>query len=86
MLFAVWCASKRLQLNPSKTEVIWFITNTNLKILQSVDLSFRIGVDIDTIAPVDAMHDLDVILMVTMAKHIAKMTSYYHLWRLKRVR
>ena len=25
-----WCTSRRLQLNPSKTEVIWFGSNANL--------------------------------------------------------
>ena len=54
------CASKRLQLYPSKTEVIWFGTNAKHKKLQSVDLSFHVGTD--TIAPVDAVREVDVIL------------------------
>ena len=55
-----WCTSKRLQLNPSKIEVIWFGINVNLKKLQTVDLSLRVGAD--TIAPVDAVRDLGLIL------------------------
>ena len=55
-----WCASKRVQLTSPKIEVIWFGINANLKKLQSVDLSLLVGAD--TIAPVDAVHDLGVIL------------------------
>ena len=83
-----WCASKRLQLNPSQMEVIWLCTSINLKKLQSFDLSLHVGADI--IIPVDAVHDLGVILdsELTMAKHIAKITSisYFHLQCLKQVR
>ena len=35
-----WCASKHLQLNTAKKEVISFDINANLKKLQSVDLVF----------------------------------------------
>ena len=27
----VWCSSRRLQLNPSKSEIIWFVTRAKLK-------------------------------------------------------
>ena len=81
-----WCASKRLQLNPSKTEIIWFGTNANLKKLQSIDLSLNFGADTIT----GDVPDLGVILdnELTMAKHIAKIASvcYYHLSLLKQVR
>ena len=83
-----WCASKRLQLNLSKTEVIWFSTNANLKNPQSINISLNVGIDI--IVPVDAVHDLGVILdgELTMVKHIAKITSVccYPIRCLKQVR
>ena len=41
-----WCTSKRLQLNSSKTEVIfWFGTNNSLKKLSGTDLCHRIETD-----------------------------------------
>ena len=79
---------QNVQLNPSKTEVIWFGTNTNLKKLQRIDLSLHVGAD--TIVPVGAVYDLGVMLdgELTMAKHISKIISIccYHLWLLKQVR
>ena len=70
-------------------EVIWFGTNTNLKKLQSVDLTLHVGAD--TVTPADAVHDLGAVLdseRPIMVKHIAKITSvcYYYLWRLKQIR
>ena len=41
-----WCSSRRLQLNPSKTEDIWFGTTPSLKKMASLDLSLRVGNDI----------------------------------------
>ena len=54
------CTNARLQQNPSKIEVVWFGINSNLKKQQSVDLILHVGAD--TIAPVDAVSDLFVIL------------------------
>ena len=70
-----WSAFKHLQVNPSKTEVIWFGINVNLKELQSFDLRLHVGAD--TIAPVVALLDLGVILdgELTVAKHIAKIPT-----------
>ena len=34
-----WCASRRLQLNPAKTELIWFGSRTNLKTMATQDVS-----------------------------------------------
>ena len=36
------CSSKRLQLNPLKTEVIWFDISNSLKKLSGTDLCLRI--------------------------------------------
>jgi len=55
-----WCASRRLQLNPAKTEVIWFGSRTNIRKCRHVDLSFHFGAE--TIKPVSAVRDLGVIL------------------------
>jgi len=41
-----WFASRRLQLNPSKTEVIWFGTKANLKKMEHSDISLHVGNDV----------------------------------------
>ena len=38
-----WYSSSRLQLNPDKTEVIWFGSKNNLMKLQKEDMSVKIG-------------------------------------------
>ena len=82
------CASKRLQLNPTKSEIIWFETTTSLRHLQELDLGLHVGNNI--IKPVDVVRDLGVLLdsKLTMIKHISKITNvcFYHLRRLKQVR
>ena len=52
--------SRRLQLNPSKTEVIWFGTTHSLKKMESLDLSLRVGNDF--IEPATVVRDLGVLL------------------------
>jgi len=83
-----WCASMRLQLNPSKTEVIWFGTKASLKKMENMDLALHVGNDV--IKPTSVVRDLGVLLdsELSMKKHIAKVTSvcFYHLRRLKQVR
>jgi hypothetical protein len=83
-----WCASRRLQLNSSKTEVIWFGTAASLKKLKNADLTIRVGSDI--IQPVNVVRDLGVILdqELSMKQHISKVTSscFFQLRRLKQVR
>ena len=83
-----WCSSRRLQLNPSKTEVIWFGTKTSLKRMENIDLTQHVGNDV--IGSASSVRDLGVILdcELSMKKHISKVTSvcYYHLRRLKTVR
>jgi len=37
-----WCASRRLQLNASKTELIWFGSRTSFRRLSSADKTFTI--------------------------------------------
>ena len=83
-----WCSSRRLQLNPSKTEVIWFGTTYSLKKMESLDLGLRVGNDI--IEPASVVRDLGVLLdsELSLKKHISKIASvcYFHLRRLKPIR
>jgi Reverse transcriptase (RNA-dependent DNA polymerase) len=68
------CASWRLQLNPSKTEVIWYGSKTTLKKILDMDLALRFGTDV--IQPAKVVRDLDVLLdqELTMKQHISKVT------------
>jgi len=83
-----WCASRRLQLNPSKTELIWFGSHVSLRKIAANDLSLRVGNDVVT--PVDAARDLGVILdsELTMRRHVNKVASacFFHIRRLKQIR
>ena len=51
-----WCTRRRLQLNPSKTEVIWFGSNANLDRLALTDVT--ICLDQATIHPLDCVRNL----------------------------
>ena len=79
--FAQWCASRRLQLNSDKTEVIWFDSKTNLIKLKSYDCSLPVGSE--TVQPASVVRDLCVLLdsKLTMKQHINKVTAacYYQL-------
>ena len=80
--------SRRLQLNPSKTEVIWFGTTHSLKKMESLDLGLPVGNDI--IEPATVVRDLGVLpdSELSLKKHISKIASvcYFHLRRLKPIR
>ena len=82
------CPSKRLQLNPSKTEVIWFGTSNSLKKLSGTDLCLHI--ETDTISPNKLVRDLGVILdnELSMTTHVNKISGvcFYQLRRLKKMR
>ena len=54
-----WCASGRLQRNPTKTEVIWFGMTASLKKIKSIDLMLRAGSGV--IKPVSMVRDLGVL-------------------------
>jgi len=85
---AQWCASRRLQLNSDKTEVIWFGSKTNLVTLKAIDCS--LSVSSETVQPVHVVRDLGVLLdaQLTMKQHINKVTAvcYYQLRRLQQIR
>ena len=84
----VWCNSRRLQLNPTKTELIWFGSKTNLKKIADLDLNLYIGPDI--IKPVNVVRDLGVYLdsELSMEHHISTVVRacFFHLRRLKSIR
>ena len=50
----------RLQLNPAKTELIWFGSKANLKKMADLDLNLYIGADVTK--PVSVVRDLGVFL------------------------
>ena len=83
-----WCSAKRLQLNPSKCEIIWFGTRARLKRLDNTNISLHVGTD--TVTPSNVVRDLDVLLdcKLTMRQHINTIVDvcFYHLRRLKKVR
>jgi hypothetical protein len=83
------CASRRLQLNPTKSEIAWFGSHANLSRIANDDAcSLMIGAD--TIKPSDVVRDLGVLLdsELTMKQHVGKVASvcYFHLRRLRQVR
>jgi len=82
-----WCGSRRLQLNPAKTELIWFGSHANLQKIATTDHSLR--VDENVIHSVDSVRDLGVVLdsELTLQCHVNKVASacYYHTRRLKQV-
>ena len=80
-----WCTRRRLQLNPSKTEVIWFGSNANLDRLAVTGVT--ICLDQATIHPSDYVRNLGVLLdsSLSMRQHIAS-TCFFHLRRLRKLR
>lgn len=83
-----WCASKRLQLNTKKTEVMWFGSATNLRKLSLADKLIQVGPD--TISPSAIVRDLGVFFdsELNMKSHVSRVarTCFYHLRRLRPVR
>jgi len=84
-----WCCSRGLQLNPLKTELIWFGSSTHLR--QLVPKDGQIIVDNSTtINPVHIVRDLGVFFdsELTMHDHISRVTRdcFYQLRRLRQIR
>jgi hypothetical protein len=83
-----WCASRRLQLNALKTELLWFGSRSNLRRLSSADLTLPIGDDV--IEPALVVRDLGVCLdaELTMKPHISRVASscFFQLRRLRQIR
>ena len=76
-----WCASKRLQLNDKKTELLWFRSVTELRKVDPFLRSLTVGTDV--IQPVDVVRDLGVYFdsHLTLKAHVARVarTCFFHL-------
>jgi len=83
-----WCVSRRLQLNASKTELIWFGMPTSLSKLDPNDMRLHVGDVI--IEPNDVVRDLGVYFdsKLSMRNHISRITRlcFYQLRRLRTIR
>ena len=84
-----WCMARRLQLNPEKTELIWFGSRFQLqKLHASTNTSIYIGCI--EVRPVEYVRYLGVILdnQLSMRKHISQVVStcLFHLRRLRQLR
>jgi len=83
-----WCASRRLQLNAAKTELIWFGSRQMLAKLTDSDLTLDTGTTV--IRPLKSVRDLGIHLdsELTMKTHISKVVSccYHQLRRIRQVR
>jgi len=83
-----WCASRRLQLNASKTELIWFGSQTSLRQLSLADSTLMI--DSVVVQPTDVVRDLGVLLdsELSLKQHVNRTAStcFYHLRRLRQLK
>ena len=83
-----WCASRRLQLNATKTELAWFGKHSQLMKLTDTDTSVQL--DATAIQPVEVVRDLGVLFdsELSMKQHVAKVASvcFYQLRRLRQMR
>ena len=68
------CSFRRLQLNPEKTDMIWFESKNNLMKLQKEDIAIQIGTVV--IKPSNSVRDLGVLLdnELTLRLHINKLS------------
>ena len=87
--FATGCASRRLQLNAQKTELMWYGSAANIRKISAKNLS--LSVDNDVVTPVAVMvSDLGVYLdaELTMKHRINRVTSncFFQLRRLRQMR
>ena len=80
-----WCASRRLQLNPFKIEVIWLGTHYRLQPLAGTDLNATTVIKLSTV-----VRDLGVLTdaELTLQQHVSKLASscFFQLRRLRKVR
>jgi len=83
-----WCGAHRLQLNASKTDLLWYGSSAALKSLSSSEKNIVVGGD--TIVPADVVRDLGVQFdcELSMSAHIAKTTQtcFFHIRRLRQIR
>ena len=83
-----WCASRRLQLNTSKTELIWFGSQPVLH--QSSPADRMLSINDVTLQPAGVVRDLGVVLdnQLTMKQHVNCVASscFFHLRRLRQIK
>ena len=88
-IFRDWCSSRRFQLNPNKTELIWFSFRAKLVKLRQLDV-ISLNLSSVTVESVDSVRDLGVILdrELSMRFHISNISStyFFHLRRLRKLR
>ena len=77
-----WCALRRLQLNATKTQLMWFGSCQMLEKLTDSDLTLDTGTT-TVIRPVKSVHDLDSELI--MKTHISKEVSSCYMHQLHRI-
>src|SRR5664279_4337870 len=77
-----WCSTRRLTLNPDKTEVIWFCSRANLGRIQNCTTSLHF--DKIDIKPAETVLDS----RLDMHAHISKTVSagFFHLRRIRQLR
>jgi len=83
-----WCQSRRLQLNPGKTELLWFGTPA---ILSKVPTDIRpISLDGQTVQPSTSICTLGVVFdcHLSMKQHVSRVarSCYFHLRRIRSIR
>ena len=85
---SAWCASKRLQLNANKTELLLFGTAANLKKISPCTDVMQAGSSV--IKPAVVVRDLGVLLdaQLSMREHISRTAQvcFFHLRRLRSIR
>jgi hypothetical protein len=87
----VWCASRRLQLNGSKTEVLWFGTAASLRKMRKTSSGAGgLHVGQAVIEPVAVVRNLGVLIdeELSMRQQVTKTAQicFYHLRRLRPIR
>jgi len=84
----VCSAAKRLQLNTKKTEVMWFVSATNLGQLSVADQHLQVGPDNVSLSTVVCDFGVFFDSELMMKSHISRITSacVYQLRRLRAVR
>ena len=84
-----WCASRRLQLNPDKTELIWFGSRVNLVKLRQLDV-MSLNLWSVAVESVDSVKDLGLNIdnELSIRVHICKILSacFFHLRYLRKIR
>ena len=68
-----WSAAKRLQLNATKTEILWFGSETKLRKLSPENRVISVGQSV--IQPVTVVRDLGVLIELSMRQHVTRLAQ-----------